>query len=152
LGIVAGTVLATLSKENGALLPLLVVVLEATLLGAAPVRLNRAWRALVLVLPAAAVPVYLALTFPDAIRGFADRPYGMGEKVLTEAAVLWCYLFDLIVPRPGAFGLYHDDFPVAQGLLQPWYTVPALLGLVALLAGGFMARSRARVPAFAVLW
>jgi tetratricopeptide (TPR) repeat protein len=92
------------------------------------------------------------LTFPDAIRAFAERPYGMGEKVLTEAAALWCYLFDLIVPRPGAFGLYHDDFPLAQGLLDPWYTLPALLGIIALLAGGFMARARAPVVAFAVLW
>lgn len=147
-----GTVLATLSKENGALLPLLVVVLEATLLRAVPVRMHPAWKLIVLVLPAAAVPAYLAYTFPGAIRGFSDRTYGMGEKVLTEAAVLWCYLFDLFAPRPGAFGLFHDDFPLARGILDPWYTLPAVLGVAVLLGGGFVLRRRAPVPAFAVLW
>lgn len=58
LGLVAGTLLATLSKENGALLPLLVLVIEFCL----PKEGRPAWqwRALFLWLPSLAVAVLLA--------------------------------------------------------------------------------------------
>jgi hypothetical protein len=64
--VAGGTLLATLAKENGALLPLYVLVAEATILGA-PQRVesrrqHAIWKAVFLVLPAVPIVAYLAFT------------------------------------------------------------------------------------------
>ena len=73
-GIATG--LATLSKENGALLPLLLLITE--LIWCRPnteSQPDRRWLALVLGLPAAAVVGYLLLRIPGAESAYAIRPF-----------------------------------------------------------------------------
>src|SRR5690606_26877535 len=66
LSLVLGTVLAILAKESGALLPVYVLALEMTLLPhpAAAGRGWRPWKLVFLVLPAAAILVYLLTCLP----------------------------------------------------------------------------------------
>ncbi|NIR61769.1 MAG: tetratricopeptide repeat protein, partial [Gammaproteobacteria bacterium] len=74
--VVLGTGLAALSKENGALLPLLLLVLEGTLFARRSVRPSPAFLAGFLVAPAVVVVAYLGWhtwTVPDHVwtqRGF----------------------------------------------------------------------------------
>lgn len=151
--VLLGTAAATLCKENGALLPALLLVLDLTLLRSLPAPpVYRRWRALLLVLPALALLAYLGR---EALRGpelFADRPYTMLQKTLTEAVVLITYLFNLVLPRPSVFGLYHDAFPVARGLLDPPATLGAVVMVAGLAGGGFLLRRRAPVIAAGLLW
>jgi tetratricopeptide (TPR) repeat protein len=58
----------------------------------------------------------------------------MPERVLTQSRVLFFYLSLILVPRINQFGHQHDDIELSTGLLEPWTTLPAVLGHAGLLA------------------
>jgi tetratricopeptide (TPR) repeat protein len=153
LAVAFGIVLASLSKENGVMLPLYLIVLEFTLLReVARPRWWRAWSGTFLWLPVAALGVYLATQLPQYQAVYAQRDFGMAERLLTQARVLTDYLFKIVLPRPAAFGLFFDDFAVSRGWLSPPTTLPAVAFVGALLAGAVVLRRRAPVLAFGLLW
>jgi tetratricopeptide (TPR) repeat protein len=153
LAVGGGTLLAALCKENGILLPLLVLVLDWTLFDQtrSPPGYRR-WRLVCLVLPAVAVGAWLLWQAWAFQHTFDLRPYSMYQKFLTEAPVLMTYLWNLLVPRPSAYGLFHDDFPVATGLLDPIWTLPALIAVAVLIGAAVHARRRLPLLAFGLLW
>lgn len=147
-----GTLLATLSKENGALLPLLAWVIEVGVLRG---RLARpagkgflAWQALFLGVPTAIVVGYLLRYVPGLWSGFTGgRDFTSWQRLLSETRILWTYLADIWLPRAHDGGLFHDDVVVSTGWLHPWTTLPAALGLLVLGLLGWRAR-RCRNPAW----
>ncbi len=151
IGIVAGTLLATLSKENGALLPLYALILEATVLsGVASIGAWRRWRMLGLALPPLALLIYLAGRLSPA--AFAARDFNMVERLLTEPIILWDYLRLALLPYPSAFSPFHDDYPIAQGMFDPPTAFIAIAAWLILI--GLACWKRRRWPwfALAVLW
>lgn len=94
----------------------------------------------------------LYLAFHPGMLNHDFRPFTLTERVLTETRVLWFYLGLMVLPRHEALGLYHDDFPLSVGLLTPWTTLPAILGLV--LLAGFAVRIHRTQPllAFGILF
>ena len=150
-GIATG--LATLSKENGALLPLLLLITE--LIWCRPnteIQPDRRWLALVLGLPAAAVVVYLLLRIPGAESAYAIRPFTLEERLLTEARILCEYLWHIFFPRLHGSGLFHDGYPLSKGLLTPPTTVVALLVIAALLSSAWSLRRRFPLYSLAVFF
>ncbi len=144
--------LAVLSKENGALLPIYLLIMESTVLAGVGVAPARAWRLPMLWLP-------LVLLLGGLIWAFAsgwiqhvyeDRPFTPGQRLLTEARVLWDYLGQWLLPRPHGRGLYAEDYPLSTGLWRPWTTLPALLGCAGLLAVAVLRRRRWPLLAFAI--
>jgi hypothetical protein len=110
------SIFAVLSKENGALLPWLLVVVEVTLFagvwrGAQCMPLVRlGW--LVLLLPLAFVAAVF-LWSPEIIAGrFAGREFTLYERLLTEGRVLWHYLGWILLPNITQMGFFHDDIRV----------------------------------------
>lgn len=153
ISIALGTLLALFSKENGILLPLYACVVDLTLLrGVQRPPCYRVWRALFLLLPVAVVAGYLVFNLGNELHGFSARPYTPWQRQLTEARVLMVYLYDLIAPRPGAFDLFHDDFPISHSLMAPASTLPAVAGIVLLLSLAVTMRRRIPAFSFAVLW
>jgi len=158
LGVGLFTPLAYLSKQNGALLPLLALVIDNTLLRhlpmpSVPAWLTRAWRALFLYLPLALMATYFVANWSDVITHRAtDHGFGPIERLMTQPRVLVDYLQHLFVPRIQTSGLYHDDYSVSSSLLSPAATLPALLITVALLVLGLLYRYRLPVVSFAVLF
>jgi tetratricopeptide (TPR) repeat protein len=153
LGIAVGGILGVFAKENAILMPLLVVALEFTLLAAVPRPAHwRVWSALFLGVPAAAVVTYLAMTVNGAAESYAMRAFTLGERVMTEARVLFIYLHKTLVPWPSGIRLLYDDLAVSKDLLHPWTTLPAVLGIAGLAALGIFLRRRLPLLAFAVLW
>lgn len=130
--------LATLSKQNGALLPLLAAAVE---FGFFPRPRSRDDRRLVhgglavlVLLPAVAAAAALALD-PGSLGGrYEARDFTIYERVISEARVLWDYCANLLMlPGGSPFGLFHDDFVVSRGLLDPPTTIVALAAWLALL-------------------
>ncbi|WP_448509871.1 hypothetical protein [Immundisolibacter sp.] len=144
------------TKENAALLPLFYLLADRVCFARAPY-----WRwlgrpggggqltrgALWLLATAAA-----GLLAWYVVPGYAARPFTLTERLLTESRVLWFYLGLFALPRIDAFGLYHDDIALSTGLLAPWTTLPALLGLAGLTWLGFRLLRRAPLVGFGVLW
>lgn len=148
------TVLAFLCKENGALLPLFALVLNATLLRAVleskPAALRRfIWCACAL--PAIAV-VYVIVRQGLNPGAYQGRSFTLTERVLTQAHILVDYLKSIVMPRLSGSGIYHDDYPVYRSLFAP----PSTFIYAALIAIGIIwaiaKRKGNGLLSFAVLW
>ncbi|MGH8030186.1 MAG: tetratricopeptide repeat protein, partial [Arenimonas sp.] len=160
VGIGACGVLATLSKANGVLLPLLVLALEASVLRANPrlradlqsSRRLRAWLAFWLLLPALVLAAYLLWQVQYLHDDIWNRPWTRAQRLLTQPRILLDYLGLLLVPRVVTAGLFNDGIVASIGLLSPLSTLWSLLGLAALLVTAFVARRRAPVLSGALLF
>ena len=147
------TVLAVLAKENGILLPLYLVLIEITLLAKSSVNKYLAvWKWIFLGLPMLVLAVYLAANFSSVASSYRQQDYSMTQKTLTEMVVVTDYMKNIIVPRPSAFGLYHDDFPVSLSLFSPPGTLISALALSCLLWLALKKRKTFPVFCFSILW
>jgi hypothetical protein len=152
--LVAGTVLATLCKESGALLPVLVLVLEATVLerpNSVKVRDWRIWQIIFLVSPLALLLIYLATWFDFSDELVARRGFNSWERLLTETRVLWIYLSKALVGIPSQLGIYQYPPTVSRSLFNP-AAFFASFAWIALLLASITWRRRYPLFAVAVLW
>ena len=145
-------VLSILAKENGILLLLYIIVIEKTLYASRGAAGLKNGLLLVLALPLLALLVYLLAGLDGIIAGYQNRPFTLAERLLTQPSVLLVYLKHILLPMYGAYGLYHDDFPVSAGLLAPPYTLLSIAGLLLLFLAGLRYRKSAPVFGFAALW
>jgi hypothetical protein len=137
--------LATLSKQNGALLPLLAVVVEIGFFQRpnlpADRRLVHGLLAMFVLVPLVAAGIALGLDPASLGASYQARDFSTYERLLTEARVLFDYGFNLLmIPGGSPLGLFHDDFTLSRGLLNPPTTALAIGAWVALLACAWMAR------------
>lgn len=150
-----GTVLATFSKENGALLPMLVLVIELcrppSLQNSRP-QFFRLWKTFFLWLPSLLILAYMASRVTLAENPWPNRPFNQVERLMSEARILWEYLLHLFVPQIEGRGLYQDAYNISTGLLSPWTTAPAVLGILALPVAAWMFRRRSPLLSMAVLF
>jgi hypothetical protein len=156
-GILGGTGLGILAKENAILLLPYALVIEATLFTGH----DLPWRAIAVrraVYAATAGFVLLMLglwaggQLDWIVENYQSRNFSLAERLLTEARVLWFYLGLLLVPGTNRLTLFHDDFPLSTAWNIPWTTLPATLGVVALLVASLTLRRKYPVLTFAILW
>lgn len=127
-----GTVFATYSKENGALLPFLILVIEFC----NPNKMNRPiwqWRAFFLWLPSIAILVVLSKYITFAEDPWPNRNFNMIERLYSESRILCEYLFNLLIPQVELRGLYQDAFIVSKSIFNPITTLYSIVFLLALL-------------------
>ena len=152
--------LAMLSKENGALLPLLAVVLEVTVLAARERRTGEAasrgwtlWRALLLGVPTLLLALYMAQSLPALIAGDpGTRSFTPGERLLGQGLILWDYLGHLMLPRPSPGELFNDHIRTPAGTSETALALLAWVGLLALTVAAVVCRRRHPVLALAFLF
>ena len=152
--LLVGTTLAVLSKENGALLPALLLVMEATLLkppASVSMERWRTWSIVFLALPTAAVIVFLMSYLPYSEDTVLRRGMTGWERLITQARVLWEYLLNAFVATPAEYGPFHDGYPLARSILNP-ATLAAVVSWIVVIAGAILWRRKYPLIAFAVLW
>ena len=153
LAVGVGVIFGVLSKEIGILLPLYILILEFSLLtGISRDTRFRWWASLFLVAPLLLLAGYMALHFPDTQLDYQSRHFSMSERLLTQPMVLFDYLAKILLPMPGVYSIFNDDFPVVSGLLQPPSMIIYTLGIAGMLGLGLYWRRRRRVIGFAILW
>ncbi len=151
------TVLGFFSKENGALLPgfLLLIELFCFNFRFHPEAHPRSGLILgtFLGIPVAAIGGYLVFMYLSHA-GEPLAPYGFTpwERLLTEARVLWSYAGWLTFLNPSPMGIYHDDLTISTGLAQPWTTMPAAMGWLIVVVLTARLSLRRHVIAFGLLW
>lgn len=156
IGLIICGALAVLSKENGVLLPVYMLVLEFTLFRfqAATGRLDRkiaGFFAVSVGIPA--VLAVLVLIFePARLVNYSGKTFTLAERVLTEARVLVFYLKMIVMPSINELGLYHDDIALSRGLLDPPATLLSLLAIAGLLATAFALPARHALIRLGILW
>lgn len=162
IGLGGFTLLGTLAKANGALLPLYALLIEWLVLTLhRPMQQHvsrRAYRAVMLlfcVIPACAILGYLAWTGVTGLvhGGHAgQRPWSIGQRLLTEPRVLMDYLRLLWIPRSFTSGLFNDQFAASTSWLQPVSTIPCLLVVFALIGGAWWQHRKHPALTLAVLF
>jgi hypothetical protein len=152
------TLLALLSKANGILLPLLILVIQWTLPrhdrgDSGRQHVLRRYQTILIGLPSAALFVWLVYGIPsDIANAAANRPWTLGERLMTEGRVVTDYLRLLWLPRASLSGLFHDGYKVSTGLLDPVSTLPAIAFLVGLLGIAVAMRRHRPATALAIVF
>jgi tetratricopeptide (TPR) repeat protein len=154
ISLVAGTLFAILSKESGLLLPVFVLVLEVTVLqppASLASKVWRMWQALFLGVPLLFIITYLATTIPYPETLALGRGFTGGERLMTEAQLLWVYLFKAIVGSPDTLGIFQDPPTVAHSIFHG-KTLLACVSWAAMIVGAIVWRRRVPLISLAVLW
>jgi len=154
ISLLVGTLFAALCKETGLLLPTLVLALEATVL-ARPTSLDgriwRYWQGTFLLLPTVVLVAYLlsVFTYPDWL--VLRRDFSASERLLTEARLLWVYLYKAVLGIPAHLGVYQTPPVVSRSLFEP-LTLLASAAWLTLFSAAIVWRRRFPLAALAVLW
>jgi hypothetical protein len=157
-GVLGGTGLGMLSKENAVLTPFFALLLELWFFslpercGAPERRRVALFQGAVILLPGAAALALLASHWERLMAQYAFRDFDLLERLMTQARVLFYYLRWFVLPRTRDISLFHDDIPVSTGVFSPWTTAPALLlwaGVLVACVATFRSRP---ILAFCALW
>lgn len=145
--------LAALSKENGILLPPLLLCVEFFIFRFRGDQDTRRWLITYFMvscaLPGLVAILWLAFHPKMFLAGYELRDFSLGQRLMTEPRVLMDYVRQFILPHGGRMGLYQDDFPVSSSLLKPSTTLYTILALIASIVASFRAVSpAARALAF----
>ncbi len=149
--------LAVLSKENGILVPLFMLALEIVLFRFETARpqsrkLLIAMFALIVVLPVVLVAGYFLLHPEWLLVGYGKRDFTLPQRLMTEARIVWFYLRLIVLPSTALMGLYHDDIAVSRSLLDPASTLPAIIGILALISAAWWLRRRQPLLAYGIVF
>ncbi|RLA09536.1 MAG: hypothetical protein DRQ52_12305 [Gammaproteobacteria bacterium] len=156
-GYVVAMGLGGLCKESALLFPALVVALEISLLDWARLPESSAtklkWLLIIsITIPAIVVVAYLLSHPAFLLQSYAERDFTLGQRLLTQARVVWFYLSLYAIPQTARMGLFHDDFITSTGLLHPLTTLPALLAIVAVIAWAIWKRKKSPLLIFFGCW
>lgn len=153
IGLGVFTLLAMFTKENGILLPVFALVIQATLLAdrTSPGRL----RSLRMVAGGAALAIILTYLAYSAIRSggvFGGREFNLLERIQTQPLILLEYLREAFAPRPYGLHPFHDGYPKVGSLAEHPVALFAVILWPTLTLLAIRFRRRYPVIAFAVLW
>jgi len=147
--IVIFTPLAVLSKENGALLPVLLLVLELTLLAKIDViskyrkiRVAIGFSVLISIL------VFLIYTAISSGNDLVGRPFTITERLLVQPFIILNYLSIALLPSIPSINVFHDGFEAPNFFIQ----LLAIIIVVTLPIFSVIKREKYPLFAFAVLW
>lgn len=151
------TVLGVMAKENGILLPMIALTVEAAIFRfrSASGALDRrvvAWHLAFVLAPIVLGLAWITLDPQRFLGAYAVRDFTLWERLLTEGRVLVFYIKNLVAPSIAELGLYHDDIAISRGLLDPASTLPALLFLATLPVVAWRARERMPLVTLGILW
>ena len=155
-GLLGGTFLGMICKENAALLPLYILVIELVFFQGGGPDQTRPILTRIYVIPLtllSLLAIFWLVRYPNLIlNAYNLREFTLGERLLTEPRVLWLYISLLLLPASNRFTLFHDDMALSTGLLHPWDTIIALTGLVAMAVIGVFSRRKYPLLSFSILW
>ena len=145
---------SVLSKENGVLIPLYLLVLEITLLSKLNSEKSNANRNVWVFVkgPVLFVVSYMIYKLPEFIRGYERREFDLIERLLTEPRVVLDYIVNIVVPKLGNTGIFHDNYLISHSLTDPISTLFAIVVIVLLLVSALYLREKKPIYAMAVLF
>lgn len=149
--LVLGTLFATLSKENGALLPVLILVIEFC----NPNIINKPvwqWRAIFLWLPSVAIITALLTEINFSEHPWPNRDFNQVERLLTECRIVVSYLIQLYLPQIEGYGLFQDGYLISRDITTPITTLYSFITLSILLLGAFLLKNKMPLVSMAILF
>lgn len=151
--------LAVASKENAAILPMVVFFYELYFFRDFDLSWLKGKTMMIIGLSAGLFGGWLFLSLGKTMVwnllsgswGYSNWNFTMGQRLLTEARVVIFYLGLFLFPNPGRLNLDHD-IAISTSLLTPPTTLFSIV-LLLVLAGWSIARARReRLFSFCILW
>ena len=156
IGCILSFILAIGSKENAAMLPLALLLLEIIFFQ--DIGIKRTRRLFFGIAAVAGVLVFTMglLLFMKGdplffLKGYAYRPYSFAERLMTESRIVIYYLSQIFYPTPYRLSIQHDVL-ISTGLLKPLTTLPAILVVILLVGTGLFLVKKRPIIAFAILF
>lgn len=154
--VVLGTLFATISKENGVLVPFLILIIEYFIcIKNREYKSNKffnLWKNLLLVLPSFLVIFYLLSHIEFSERTWLMRPFNQAERLMTESRILFDYIFQILIPRIESNGLIQDDYTISKSIWNPISTIFSLIGISFCLVFAFFCKNKLYFLSFAILF
>lgn len=155
-GLVPCTVVGMLTKESAALLPLYAFAIEFFVFRfrfSSSEGSRRLWYMFIAVLwiPALLGGAWL-LRRSLAPWAYSSRDFSLAERLSTQCNVIMDYLQWSLLPNIGQLSLYHDDYPISHGLLDPPGTLGSLLVLIFLAGVAWLFRKQMPLVALGISW
>lgn len=148
-------VIGLFCKEDAALLPLYLLIIEWLIFGFRSQNQRMARNIVVFYLLGLILPGLIGiayLTHIDFFAAYAGRDFTLSERVLTELRVVLLYIKWTFFPDIRELALFHDDIALSTGLLHPVTTLLSLLALLAILLLAFWQRRRRPLLCLGILW
>ncbi|MFP4168036.1 MAG: tetratricopeptide repeat protein [Desulfonatronovibrionaceae bacterium] len=89
--------------------------------------------------------------FGDLAGQYEDRPFTLGQRLLTEPRVVLFYLSQIFYPIADRLSLVHD-FPLSTSLFSPWTTFVSILTVFGAIIFCLLTITKFRFLSFAVLF
>ncbi|WP_228273436.1 tetratricopeptide repeat protein [Acinetobacter faecalis] len=147
-----GTIFATYSKENGALLPLLILIIEFCNPKNNLIKPMWQWRVICLWLPSIAIGFYIFKHINFSENPWPNRTFNQIERLYSECRIVVEYLRDLFIPQVEGKGLYQDGYEKSTGLFAPITTFFSLIFLVFLFLFSFVVKRKYPLITLAILF
>lgn len=150
------TPLALISKENGALLPLLLLLIEYFVFefrgSEKSLKMLRYLFIIFLLLPFATGLIYLFVGIQgDPVINYAIRPYNMWERLLTEARILVMYISQLIWPINSRLLFFYDNYEYSRSLIEPVSTLLSIIFILSCIAIAWFIRRKEKLISLGIL-
>lgn len=148
--------LAVLAKENGVLVPLLLLLVEIIFFrlrdrsGALHRPLTVYFSAILVI---GMVVLWWLIWGSDYLRdGYLERPFDLQQHLLSELRVLSMYVFQIMLPRIGSMAFFYDGMTPSVGWFSPPTTLVSLLFVMALVALAIVFVRRRPLLSFGILF
>lgn len=152
--IMVTTLLAGFTKENGALFPLYILVLESTLLCQFAQILSRKfklWKFCFLVIPNIVILLYVFFSWDSIVGDYNIRTFSLGQRLLTENIILIDYLYQLLIPN-ALSSPFQNNISASQSLLEPISTLYGFIFWLILLTVSWLFRKKQPLILFSISW
>jgi len=154
LGCLVSGICALTSKQNAAMLPIIILIYEWFFFQDLSVSFSKRqmfWIMGTLLIFGGIALLYLGGSpFERILNAYTRRQFTLPERVMTEWRVVIYYITLLFYPHPGRLNLDHD-YPLSGSIMQPT-TLPALGAIIALIALSLYLAPRHRLISFCLLW
>ncbi|MHC1729163.1 MAG: hypothetical protein AB9866_24730 [Syntrophobacteraceae bacterium] len=158
-GFVLAGMAGVLSKQNAALLPVMVVLAEIWFFDSVLLKetwhslRRRGWGTWLVIGTAGVVCFIIGLNiFPSKMfDGYALRHFTMMERLLTETRVVIWYLSLLLWPDPARLSLEHY-VELSTSLISPPTTLVSLLFIMTIIGASIFIRKKSPIISFGILW
>jgi tetratricopeptide (TPR) repeat protein len=148
-------ILALGSKQISATLPLIVIVYEWFFfqdMSPRWIKRNAKYSLLALVPLCLVAWIYLDLMpWESLTKGYAQKDFSLGERLLTQSRVVMFYLSLLVCPHPSRLNVMHH-IATSQSLLQPITTLISMASIFGLMGLAVYLARRQRLASFCILW
>lgn len=145
------------SKENAAMFPVSLLLFEILVIQKDPVHFLHVHMGRLGIVLGATLCIALAYLYIDTgslltfLKGYASRPFTLGQRLLTEPRIIVFYLSLLFYPMPNRLSIVHD-FPISTSLFHPVSTFFCILAILTIITGAILLGKKRPLISFCVLF